>query len=121
LFIGSFLTFPGKNSSQFLLGLLDWAKISRPFRTSQDGADPENPLEARLHENRQGYLLFLVNHSETAKPLTVDLSVKEDGQFRLNEIVHKQVWQKRSRNRTLSFGGDLPGKEVAIWDIRRTN
>ena len=51
----------------------------------------------------------------------VDLNLKEDGQFTLNEILHKQVVQKRSQNKTLSFSSDLPAKQVAIWDIRRTN
>ena len=121
LFIGSFLNFTGRSNNQFLLGLLDWAKVSRPFKTSQDGLDPDTPLEARLQENAGGYLLYLINHGTAAKPVMVDLNLKEDGQFTLNEIVHKQVVQKRSQNKTLSFSSDLPAKQVAIWDIRRTN
>jgi len=121
LYIGSFLSFSGNSGNQLLLGLLDWAKVTRPFKTSQDGKDPETPLEARLHENPQGYLLYVINNATVAKPVTVDLNVKEDGQYTLTEIVHKQVVQKSSMNKTLSFPSDLPAKQVAIWDIRRTN
>ena len=120
LFIGSFLSFGG-NSNQFLLSLLDWAKVTRPFKTSQDGKDPETPLEARLHENPQGYLLYVINNGTAAKPVTVDLNVKDDGQYTLTEIVHKQVVRKNSLNKMLSFPSDLPAKQVAVWDIRRTN
>jgi beta-galactosidase len=121
LFIGSFLSFVGRSNNQFFLSLLDWAKVSRPFKTSQDGVNPDTPLEARLHENAGGYLLFVINHATAARPVTVDLNLKDDGQYTLNEIVHKQTLQKRSQNKTLSFSSDLPAKQVAIWDIRRTN
>lgn len=121
LFIGSFLSFSGAGNRTFLLSLLDWAKVSRPFKTSQDGLDPETPVEARLHQNPDGYLLYVINYGAAAKPVTVELNVKDDGEYALNEIVRKQAIQRRSQNKTLAFPSDLPAKQVAIWDVRRTN
>jgi beta-galactosidase len=119
MFIGSFLSFGSRINSPFLLNLLDWAKVSRPFKTSQDGLDPDTPLEARLHQNAGGYLLYLINHGAAAKPVTVNLNLSDDGQFSLTEIVHQQLVQSRSQNKVLTFSADLPAKQVALWDIRR--
>jgi beta-galactosidase len=123
LFLGSFLGLANqpssnKNNNQFLLSLLDWAKISRPFKTSQDGVDPETPLEARLHENPDGYLLFMINHGKAGRSVTVNLNLKAEGAFALNEIIHKQVVQKKSDGKTLTFSRDIPAKQVEVWDIK---
>ncbi len=126
LFLGSFLGLANqpssyKNNNQFLLGLLDWAKISRTFKTSQDGSDPDTPVEARLHENPDGYLLFLINHGKTGKPLTVSLSLKADGDFALNEIISKRSAQRKSDGKILTFSSNIPGKRVEVWDIKPAN
>ena len=123
LFIGSFLGLANqptyRNNNQFLLSLLDWANVSRPFKTSQDGVDPETPVEVRLHRSPDGYLLFAINHGTAAKPLTVNLNVDNDGAFTINEILGKQLTQKGSEGKVLTFSSQIPAKQVAIWEITR--
>jgi beta-galactosidase len=122
LLVGSFIGLANqpsnKNNNQFLLGLLDWAKVTRPFKTSQDGLDPETPVEAGLQKNQDGYLLFLINHGKAAKSLTVNVNVDRDGEFALNEILRKQAARKRSEGKTLTLATQLPAKQVEVWDIR---
>jgi beta-galactosidase len=123
LFLGSFLglanqTTANRNNNQFLLNLLDWARIERPVTTSQDGADPETPVEVRLHQDGNGYLLFIINHGKTARPLTVELKVQADKQYVLNDIVHQEAVQKTSQARTLTFSTPVGEKDVRVWHIR---
>jgi len=122
MLIGSFLGLANqpsdKNNNQFLLGLLDWARVSRPFSTSQDGVESENPLEARLHKNTDGYLLFLINHGQTERSLSVNLNVENEGEFALSEILSKQTVRKRSDGNVLTFSSQIPAKQVQVWDIR---
>jgi len=107
-----------KNNNQFLLGLLNWAKVSRPFTTSQDGVDSEKPLEARLHRNSGGYLLYLINHGEAERPVSVNLNVEREGEFTLSEILSKLTTRKRSDGNVLTFSNQIPAKQVQVWDIR---
>jgi beta-galactosidase len=122
MFIGSFLGLANqpsnKNNNQFLLGLLNWAKVSRPFSTSQDGVDTATPLEARLHKNTDGYLLYLINHGEAGRTLSVNLNVEREGEFALSEILSKQTARKRSNGKVLTFSSQIPAKQVQVWDIR---
>lgn len=122
LLVGSFIGLANqpsyRNNNQFLLGLLDWAKIARPFTTSQDGLDPDLPVEGRLQRNPGGYLLFLINHAKTEKPVTVNLNVEKEGAYTLNEILRQQASRKKSDGKTLTFASHLPAKQVEVWDIR---
>ncbi len=123
LFIGSFLGLANQpeyhNDSQFILGLLDWAKVTRPFKTSQDGLDPETPVEVRLQKNPEGDLLFAINHGKTGKTLTVNLDVETPGEFAVNEILNGRRERHRAGGNTLTFSSEIPAKQVEIWDIRR--
>ncbi|MFC1484214.1 beta-galactosidase [Candidatus Neomarinimicrobiota bacterium] len=123
LFVGSFLGLANnpatdENNTQFILGLLDWAGVVRPYKTSHDGQNPETPIAVRLQENSDGYLLFIINHGETDERLSVDLNVKADGEYTLREITQGQTTKLKSRNRTVSFVTDIAAKEVEVWDIK---
>ena len=122
MLVGSFIGLANqpsyRNNNEFLLGLLDWAKVTRPFKTSQDGLDPELPLEARLQKNPEGYLLFLINHTKNAKPVTLNVNVDRDGDYTLREILRNRSERKRSEGRALKLATELPAKQVEVWDIR---
>jgi beta-galactosidase len=122
MYIGSFLGLANqpsnKNNNKFLLGLLNWANVSRPFSTSQDGVDSETPIEARLHKNADGYLLYLINHGEANRSLSVSMNVEREAEFVLSEILSKQTARKRSDSKVLAFSSQIPAKQVQVWDIR---
>jgi hypothetical protein len=101
-----------------LLGLLNWAKVSRPFSTSQDGVDSETPLEARLHKNADGYLLYMINHGKANRSLTVNLNVEREAEFVLSEILSNQTARKHSDGKVLTLSSQIPAKQVQVWDIR---
>lgn len=109
-------TQPGNN--RFLSGLLNWAKIIRPFTSSHDGKK-ETPVEIRLEENENGYVLFLLNHGQKAENVTVNLRVKQDGKFSLKEITTDQVKKLTAKNKELNLTMKLDSKNAAIWEIKQ--
>ncbi len=122
-FVGSFLglaTQPGnKVNYQLLLGLLDWAKVERPFTTSLDGADAESPFEARIQANADGRVLFLINHANAAKSVAIKVNTPGEGNFALREILRGQTLRQTATGNTLTLTRDIPAKQVEVWDITK--
>jgi len=121
LFIGSFLgisnyTSSNKNNECFILSLLDWAEITRPFTSSHDVK--VDSVIVRLQNNSDGYILFIINSSRSSKKVTIDLNVKADSEFTLHEIIQDKTLRWESRDKTLSFNTNISGKEVEVWDIK---
>jgi len=122
LFVGSFLGLANhpssnENNDRFILGLLDWAEITRPFTSSHDVK--ADSVVVRLQENPDGYLLFVINNSRSTKKVTIDLNVKADSEYTLHEVIQNKTIRKESRNKTLSFNtGNISGKHVEVWDIK---
>jgi beta-galactosidase len=121
LFVGSFLglaSAPANRATvQFLLGLLDWSRVQRPFTTSLDGVDAETPLEARLQEHAGGRLLFLINHGKSPRNVTVKLDSPDGGSFALREILRGERLQQQASGNTLTLTRAIPAKQVEVWDI----
>jgi beta-galactosidase len=123
LFVGTFLGLANQSSNQgmgqFLMGLVDWARVERPFTTSFDGIEPENPLEARMQENADGLLLFLINHGKEARSVTVNVRAATDADFSLNELLGGRTQQLRATAKMLTLTRDMPPKQVEVWEITR--
>lgn len=122
LYIGSFLGMANHpvadhKNDQFLRGLLDWAKVVRPFTSSHDGKI-DTPVEIRLQENPEGYLLFIINHSPTTENVSINLNVKNGGSFTLHEIIKQKTISQASENKILKLNTVITGKEVEVWKIK---
>ncbi|MFC2126650.1 beta-galactosidase trimerization domain-containing protein, partial [Bacteroidota bacterium] len=120
LYIGSFLsndpTFHESNT-QFILGLMDWAQIQRPFTSSHDG-DIENPVVIRLHENPEGFLLYVLNQGWKTEKITVQLNLPEEGNYMLTEILQGREMFMSSINSPLEIStADIRPSDVEIWEI----
>jgi hypothetical protein len=135
IFIGSFLANRIQSSYQgvanvdpafkedndaFLLGLLEWAGITRPFTTSHDGK--QDSIVVRLHQNPEGYLLYTLNHGYSTETISIKLNVKEDVEYTLKEILQDRVIKKTSNKQILQFETDeISGSGVEIWSITPTS
>jgi beta-galactosidase len=131
IFIGSFLanriqsSYQGtakvdpeftEDNDDFLLGLLDWANIQRPYTTSHDGK--QDTIVVKLHTNPKGYLLYVLNQGRTTKSIDIELKVNEKSDFVLNEILHERIQNKSSRNKVLKIKTEkIPGSGVEVWSI----
>lgn len=106
-----------QNVNEFLLGLVDWAKIERPFIVIQEG-EKENPLLVRLHEYPEGNLLFILNHGKTNEKTTIRLKVKERGPYLLEELFQNKKIRVDSEKGEINFtSGDISIKNGEVWKI----
>ncbi len=105
-----------EDNDEFLLGLLDWANIDRPFTTSHDGK--QDSIVVKLHMNPQGYLLYALNQGLTTKRINIRLKVKEDSEYTLKEILQDKILNKSSQNKVLEFRTEeMQGSGVEVWSI----
>jgi beta-galactosidase len=121
LYIGTYLGW-GNHPQQhapnrdFILRLASWAGIEKPVTTSLDGM-LEQPLIARLQNNGEGQLLFLINHG--ADPQTPSVRVRAgDGAYTLTELISGRVHNMTARDGALEFPATVGGRDVQVWSIR---
>jgi beta-galactosidase len=122
---GSFIgnaTYPETDpgNTQFMVNLMNWAGIERPFTTSHDGIS-QIPVEVRLQENEKGYLLFILNHSNGQQEVTVDLKVPVDGSYLVREVITEKTSTLKSRGNRLNLTILVGTREVQVLDITLTN
>jgi beta-galactosidase len=121
MLVGSFLGMAGhpepvEANDRFYLGLLDWAGIIRPFTSSHDGKTA-NPVEIRLQENPNGYVLYVINHSSDTENVSVSLRVNENGLFNLTELTSAQSKEITAQNNSLKLTSSVVSGHVQVWSI----
>lgn len=121
IFIGTFLGLqqyknPAPENTQFILGLLDWAGVKRPFTSSANGWSTA-PVEIRLQTHPQGYLLFLINHSDTEQTPEVFLRVGINGTFIIHNLLSETTYTQSTTNNILKIETSIPGKNPLVLNI----
>jgi beta-galactosidase len=122
LFVGSYLGWgnhPAQHeaTTEFVRRLAAWAGIEKPVGTSLDGG-LEPPVVARLQENDDGYLLFLINHHPAAQHLAVTVRL-DDGGYVLSELVSGRTVTDAARDGGLRLETRVGGRDVEVWSIVR--
>lgn len=120
LFIGSFLdNHPEFHNSnlRFILGLLDWAGVEKPFTSSFDGKSEES-IVLRLHKNPDGMLMYILNQGQKPQEVDIQLNAIDQDSFRLHEIIKDVIIKSRARDGRISWKtGVIPPSDVEIWSI----
>jgi beta-galactosidase len=106
------------NNDKFFLNLLNWAKIKRPFTTSEDGRS-SNQIEVRLQDSDKGYLLFLINHSVNNETIDIDLKVDYDGIFTLRDVINEESKNINSRGNILKLNLSVNSRNASVFEIYR--
>ncbi|HET9439787.1 MAG TPA: hypothetical protein VFO52_06435, partial [Longimicrobiales bacterium] len=122
LFVGTYLGWGNHpeqtpSNTAFILRLADWAGIDKPVATSLDGQLAE-PVVARLQENPNGYLLFVINHGEAAQSPTVTVRVT-DGNYLLTDLTSTRQQSVTARGGALQFNTSIGARDVGVWSIAR--
>ncbi len=105
-------------NNRFVVNLVDWAGIKRPFTTSHDG-NSENPVEVRLMENSQNRILFIFSHSPKSENVTVNLNVRRDGKYKLDELTYEKTQTLDATGGVLPLKVTVFAKDVQVWVIRK--
>jgi beta-galactosidase len=122
ILLGSFLGMANhpdadQNNNQFLMNFLDWAKIARPFSTPHDGKI-DAPVEVRMQTNSNGWLLFVINHSENDEAVNIKINANKDQAFTSREIISNRKFILNSKNKILNLDTQIGRRSVEVWDIR---
>lgn len=122
LFVGTYLGWGNHpeqrpSNTAFILRLADWAGIEKPVTTSLDGKFAE-PVIARLQENPDGHLLFLINHGEAAQSPSVSVRLP-NGNYTMTELTSGRRQDAQARNGVLQFSASVGGRDAAVWSIVR--
>jgi len=121
LLIGSFLGMQNfkqltPTNEQFLLGVLDWAKITRPVTTSEDG-NAAAPVEVCLRKHAAGNLLFVLNHCTEAREITLTVQAAKPGRYHLHDLFRNQEFEMASEGQILKFNLKMLANDVAVLNI----
>ena len=108
---------PKPLNEQFFMNLLRWAGIDRPFITSHDG-NKEALVEVRLQTNDNGFVLYLINHSNSIEDVKVALRTPENGSHRVRDLILDRERRVRARNNILDLDARLDARQVMVWEIR---
>lgn len=131
VFIGSFLglanqtlTGASENNQQFLRNLLEWSNVQLPFKYSVSSMTGEEEVQIRLQQNNNtgDYLLFIINHNESSKEITVEMSLDKLGinasEISLSELTNNRQLQERVEGNTLLLNTTLPRRGAEVWHIQ---
>jgi beta-galactosidase len=122
LFMGTFLGLATHESHQlenvkFIVSLIDWAKINRPVIGSHDGRT-DTPVKVSLQNSSDGYLLFVINHGNTDEKVSIEVSVKEDGEYNLRDIIEDSISTQKSKDKKLTLERVIPCRDVEVLYIK---
>jgi beta-galactosidase len=107
---------PDLNNEAFFMNLLNWAGIDRPFITSHDG-NKGAQVEVRLQTNDRGFVLYIINHSDTVEEVKIDLSTGQNKNYRVRDLILNQESRVRSRNNILQLDTTIDAKQVTVLEI----
>jgi beta-galactosidase len=105
------------NNDIFFTNLLKWAKIERPFTTSLDGRS-KSQVEVRLQDSPGGYMLFVINHSNETENIAIDLKVRNNGNFKIRDLISNSETSQKSSVNLLNLKTSLEKKQVRVWEIK---
>ncbi len=120
--IGSFLGMadhdtPSPANRRFVLNMLPWAGVERRLTSSHDG-DLDHPVDLRLRRTADGYLLFCINHGERPEQVRVELSLADDGPYRVTSLLDDHSLEPLAEGGPLRLAVALPARDVEVLVIR---
>jgi hypothetical protein len=73
----------------------------------------------RLHENQEGWLLYVLNQGKTAEKITINLDMPGKGNYMLSEILSGRTLLQSVSDNTLEIvTSGIPPSDVEIFKIQ---
>jgi len=123
ILVGTFLgvfNYPALHAANanFLLALVDWAGVERPFAFELRPKD-EMPLDIQLKIHPEGLLVFVINHSQLPKEVRITLNNQSDGPHLLREIISNQTNNLTVKDGKLILPLKIDAREVQVWWVQQ--
>ena len=108
-----------QNNNQFLLNLIEWAKIKKPLTSSHDGIT-DTPVELKLWKNSDDYILFIINHSESKEKVIITLQIENDGEYVLSDLINNEETNVVAINSQVKLKNVVSARDVKVLTIKPT-
>jgi beta-galactosidase len=108
------------NNDKFFVNLLNWANIERPFTTSLDGRTSDQ-VEVRLQDTKNGYLVFIINHSVRSEEIDINLTMSSDGVYTLRDVINETRKKVKCSNNKLNISARIDCKDVHVIEVTQNN
>jgi beta-galactosidase len=107
-------------NEKFFINLLNWANIKRPFTTSLDGRTSDQ-VEVRLQDTKDGYLVFIINHSTSSEEIDIKLNMSSNGVYTLRDIINETQKKAQCSDNTLNIYTHIDSKDVHVIEVTANN
>lgn len=107
-------------TDRFFVNLLNWAKIKRPFTTSHDGR-VANQVEVRLQDIKNGYLVFIINHSANGEDVNIKLNTKANGEYTFRDVINGERKKIGASGNELTINARVDSKNVRVIELISNN
>lgn len=108
------------NNDKFFINLLNWANIERPFTTSLDGRTSDQ-VEVRLQDTKNGYLVFIINHSVRSEEIDINLTMSSDGVYTFRDVINETRKKVKCSNNKLNISARIDCKDVHVIEVTQNN
>ena len=108
------------NNDKFFINLLNWANIERPFTTSLDGRTSDQ-VEVRLQDTKNGYLVFIINHSVRSEEIDINLTMSSDGVYTFRDVINENRKKVKCSNNKLNISARIDCKDVHVIEVTQNN
>lgn len=106
------------NNDKLFVNLLNWANIKRPFTTSLDGRTSEQ-VEVRLQDTKDGYLVFIINHSNNSEKTEIRLNMDSNGAYTLRDVINGTQKKAQCSDNTLNINANINSKDVHVIEVTK--
>jgi beta-galactosidase len=126
LILGSYLgqaTYSEDNglNESFILNILDWANIERPYKTNLDGRK-SNQVEIALQSFDDSFLLYIISHSENDESFEIELKTEANTNYKIEDLFeYNKSFQLKSQESFLKMNLNVYKKDVRILKIEKLN
>lgn len=120
LLIGSFLGMynhktPLKVNTDFILNMVKWAEIKLPFTITTD--KNATALEVKRHSNKNGFILYLINHNEEPVKSTITIPIAS-GNYNVKDLLANTT-ESQTLDNTLKINAEVPAGDVKVFLVSK--
>jgi len=121
LLIGSFLGMAThqqqiKENKTFILNMVSWAKVDKPFTWSAD-KKLSAALDIRLHQNEEGYIVFVINHNDEEVQVKINIKTHVEGVYHVTDLISAQERNASVRDKVLTIELRVKAQDVQVLNL----
>ena len=78
-------------------------------------------MEVRLQDTKNGYLVFIINHSVRSEEIDINLTMSSDGVYTLRDVINENRKKVKCSNNKLNISARIDCKDVHVIEVTQNN